>query len=153
MDLWNRATAQLVAPFPEEVRQGLMVGFADRERYHAALLQFHAKHGCTLKPPPEEYIRALDAVFGKDGDPTVGIAMFSGPLRDWSIIDRLHEIRVPVLVINGRDDIAQDFVCEPFFHHIPRVKWVTFEKSSHTPMWEERERFVHIVGDFLDYEP
>ena len=32
---------------------------------------------------------------------------------------------------------------------VSKVKWVTFSKSSHMPHWEERERYMQIVGDFL----
>lgn len=74
---------------------------------------------------------------------------FGGEISNWSIIDRLHLVRVPTLVINGRADISQDFVVEPFFKKIQKVKWVTFEKSSHLPMWEERERYMKLVGEFL----
>ena len=72
-----------------------------------------------------------------------------GELSNWTIIDRLHLVRVPTLVINGRADIAQDFVCEPFFRKIQKVKWVTFELSSHFPVWEERERFMKLTSEFL----
>lgn len=74
---------------------------------------------------------------------------FSGELKAWSVVDRLHEIRVPTLVINGRYDVSQDFVCEPFFHHIPKVKWITFEKSSHSAQFEERERYMQVLVSFL----
>ena len=70
-------------------------------------------------------------------------------LVGWSIIDRLHLIQVPTFVINGRKDIAQDFVVAPFFERIQKVKWVTFENSSHTPYWEEPERYMQLVSDFL----
>ena len=70
-------------------------------------------------------------------------------LKDWTIIDRLHKVRVPTFVINGRADIAQDFVVAPFFERIGKVKWMTFENSSHTPHFEERERYIKTVADFL----
>jgi pimeloyl-ACP methyl ester carboxylesterase len=69
---------------------------------------------------------------------------WGGELQGWSIIDRLHEITVPTFVINGRLDMAQDPCHVPFFERIPKVKWVTFENSSHSPMWEERERLRTI---------
>lgn len=76
----------------------------------------------------------------------------AGPLVGWSIIDGLHKINVPTLLLNGRDDIAQDFVVQPFFDGISRVKWLTFEKSSHVPMWEEREKFMEVVEHFLELD-
>jgi pimeloyl-ACP methyl ester carboxylesterase len=76
---------------------------------------------------------------------------FSGELKDWSIVDRLHQVTMPALVINGRYDPASDAVVGPLFWYIPRAKWVRFEESSHMPFWEERERYMELVGEFLDY--
>jgi len=149
MQSWKASNAQLIQSFPKDVQEGISLGSGDLKRFRDAMRQFHAVHGCTVKPTPKEVIYSLDQVLGDDGDPTVSKAMFGGEIADWTIVDRLHLVRVPTLVINGRADIAQDFVCEPFFWHITKVKWVTFELSSHTPMWEERERYVKLVGDFL----
>jgi pimeloyl-ACP methyl ester carboxylesterase len=77
------------------------------------------------------------------------INRFSGVLANWSVIDNLHLVRVPTLVINGRADMAQDFVCAPFARRIKNATWVTFEGSSHTPMWEEREKYMDLVRNFL----
>lgn len=53
------------------------------------------------------------------------------------------------LIINGWFDEAQDISVVPFFEKIPRVKWVQFAESSHTPFFEEKERYLQVVGDFL----
>jgi pimeloyl-ACP methyl ester carboxylesterase len=45
--------------------------------------------------------------------------------------------------------MAQDFVVKPFFDKIQKVKWVTLENSSHTPFFEERERYMQLVAEFL----
>jgi L-proline amide hydrolase len=57
---------------------------------------------------------------------------------------------VPTLIINGEHDFMTDSVCAPFFRGIDRVKWVKFANSSHTPQWEERERYINVVAEFLD---
>jgi len=72
-----------------------------------------------------------------------------GTLKNWSVIDELHKITVPTLLINGRYDEAQDEVVWPFFVHIAKVKWIQFSESSHLPQWEERERYMEVVGEFL----
>jgi pimeloyl-ACP methyl ester carboxylesterase len=59
-------------------------------------------------------------------------------------------ISVPTFVINGRMDLASDYCQEGFFRNIPKVKWVTFEESSHCPFWEERQRFMRLVANFLE---
>lgn len=72
-----------------------------------------------------------------------------GSLKEWTIIPELHRISAPTLILNGRYDEAQDKCVQPFFKLIPKAKWYTFAESSHMPQWEERERYVNIVGDFL----
>ncbi|KAH9923510.1 uncharacterized protein B0H18DRAFT_1014873, partial [Fomitopsis serialis] len=49
-----------------------------------------------------------------------------GELGSSMIIDRLHLIQVPTLIINGRMDISQGFVMCPFLERIWKVKWRTF---------------------------
>ena len=71
-------------------------------------------------------------------------------LNGWSIGDRLHEVNVPVLVINGRYDIAQDYVIAAYHENIAGAKWVKFENSSHLPCWEERAEYMTTVAEFLD---
>ncbi|TFY59299.1 hypothetical protein EVG20_g7843 [Dentipellis fragilis] len=149
MALWNQSNMQLLQPFPQEIKEGIMAGLSDPDRYHKALLVYHAEHGCRIKPFPAEFLYTLDQVRPDVGDITVSKAMFSGPFKEWTVVDQLHQVRVPTLIYNGRYDISQDFVCAPFFQRIPKAKWVTFEKSSHLPQWEERERVMQVVGSFL----
>lgn len=72
-----------------------------------------------------------------------------GSLKDWSVKGELHKITVPTLLLNGRYDEATDWVMKPYFEEIGRVRWYTFAESSHMPHWEERERFMEVVGGFL----
>lgn len=69
--------------------------------------------------------------------------------KTWSITDRIHLIRVPVLLITATDDMIQSYASEPFFWGLKNVKWVNMEKSSHLPFWEEREKYMDIVGKWL----
>ncbi|KZT01798.1 proline iminopeptidase [Laetiporus sulphureus 93-53] len=147
--LWNKSNMQLLQEFPKEVQEGMGMGMKDPAKFYAALKQFHAKHACNVRPYPKEVQHSFDAIFGPDGDPTVAGAPI---LNNWSIIDRLHLVRVPTFVINGRGDIAQDFVVAPFFEKIKKVKWVTFENSTHTPFWEEREKYMKLVDEFVQLE-
>ncbi|KAF9649229.1 proline iminopeptidase [Thelephora ganbajun] len=146
MKLWSKSQAQRLAEFPEDVREGLKAGFDDLPKYRAAMGAFFAVHGCTLKPWPREMNASFEFLFE---DPTVNIKA-SGVLAGWTIIDRLHNINVKTLVINGAADMAQDFVVQPFLDEIPDSTHVKFEHSSHTPFWEEREAYMQVVSQFLD---
>ncbi|KAJ7454051.1 proline iminopeptidase [Mycena galericulata] len=156
MGLWGKSNMELMTKFPEHVQQGLKGGFSDLKKYREALEEFYKVHACRLPVQPKEVAAGgLNPIFGdretgEGGDPTSSLAMNGGALKGWSIVDRLDQVTVPCLVINGKWDISQDFVVKPFFDKINKVKWVTFEHSSHLPMWEERERYVQIVKDFMD---
>ena len=70
-------------------------------------------------------------------------------MKGWTIENRVHQIKTPTLVINGKDDIAQDYVTRAYIGNIPGAKWTKFEESSHTPHFEEREKFMEVVAAFL----
>ena len=73
----------------------------------------------------------------------------TGTLKTWSIVDDIHKIIVPTLLINGKYDEAQDEVMEPFFKSIAKVKWVGSLSPVHLPQLEEPDEFIKVVGGFL----
>jgi len=156
--LWGQSQMKLVSQMPEgkEVMQLLGSGFGDPAKYRSGLEMLHAAHGCLVRPVPKELTYSvLDTIFGdketgEGGDSTVTVNMFTGVLNGWNISDKLDKVRVPSFVINGRKDLAQDFVTADYFWKIKKSKWVTFENSSHVPMWEERERYNQLVGEWLN---
>ena len=68
----------------------------------------------------------------------------TGTLKTWSIVEELHRITVPTLVVNGRYDEAQDECVEPYFWNIPKVKWFRFAESSHVSPRFYRS-YLHLV--------
>lgn len=72
-----------------------------------------------------------------------------GSFKNWEGFHEAHNIEVETLLLNGRYDEATDLCMAPWFKTIPRVKWVTLENSSHMGHWEDRERFMEVVGSFL----
>jgi L-proline amide hydrolase len=70
-------------------------------------------------------------------------------MRSWSIIDRLHQIAAPTLLISGRHDEATEAVVQPFADRIGDVRWTIFEESSHLPHIEETEACLATVSAFI----
>lgn len=70
-------------------------------------------------------------------------------MKDWEGVSEAHKIQVDALLLNGRYDEMTDDVVKPWFEKIDRVKWVTLENSAHMGHWEDRERYVQVVADFL----
>ena len=157
MALWLQGAAELRAQLPADVQKTLLAhetaGTLDSAEYKAASAVFYQRHVCRLDPWPPEVQRTFDAM---DADPTVYHAMNGptefhviGSMKEWTIIDRLAQIQIPVLLISGRYDEATPEVVQPFMDHILGARWVIFEASSHMPHVEERDLCMKTVSDFL----
>ncbi|KAJ6602662.1 proline iminopeptidase [Mycena vulgaris] len=153
MGLWGKSNMELMSKFPEDVQAGLKGGFIDMKKYRAASRSSTKSTPAASPPSPRRSLRAASTRSSETERPgkaaTLLAAWPCGALKGWSIVDRLDQVTVPCLIINGRFDISQDFVVKPFFDKIKKVKWVTLENSSHLPMWEERDRYIEIVRDFM----
>lgn len=157
MPLWREAADGLRSALPVEVQRTLLAheaaGTTDSPEYVDAMHVYYRRHVCRTDPWPPELEATLTAL---DADPTVYHAMngpseflVTGSLRDWTVVDRLHAVVAPTLVITGRHDEATPDTVRPFLERIPGVRWVVFEQSSHMPHLEERERFADVVQEFL----
>jgi L-proline amide hydrolase len=158
MELWVAEANRLLARLPADVRRTLTehetAGTTDHPDYVAAMGVFYARHVCRVVPNPPDVQASFEAIAE---DPTVyhtmnGPSEFHviGTLRNWSIIDRLDRITARTLIISGRYDEATRATVQPYADRIPGARWEIFENSSHMPHVEEEERYLDVVGDFLD---
>src|SRR5919204_227433 len=70
-------------------------------------------------------------------------------VREQLGLDRLGEIRVPTLVIRGRYDMCTPRIAQTLVRGIAGAREVVLEHSSHTPVLEETERYLEVVGRFM----
>ncbi|WP_221353561.1 proline iminopeptidase-family hydrolase [Streptomyces beigongshangae] len=146
--------AQLPPGVDDTLRRHEAAGTTDSEEYLEAMLVFYSRHVCRVEPWPDDLMASyLEAA----ADPTVYRTMNGpnefhviGSLRDWSVIDCLHRIEAPTLIISGRHDEATPVTVRPFQELIPNAHWEILEDSSHSPHFEEPERFYAVLGAFLD---
>ena len=62
----------------------------------------------------------------------------------------LPTFKMPTLVITGRYDFnVAPSTAWKIHKAIPGSQWVVFEKSGHLPYFEEPDKFVQVVNDFL----
>ncbi|KAK6828338.1 proline-specific peptidase [Apiospora arundinis] len=144
-------------PLPDEVRKvledGDRTGELETPEYERASAFFYKRHVCQIDPMPEPVQQAFANL--KD-DPTAYNTMqgpseivVDGNLKDWDGSKEAEKINADTLLLNGRYDEVTELCVEPWFRSIPRIKWVVFENSSHMSHWEERDRFMQLVGTFL----
>ncbi|RAH56309.1 proline-specific peptidase [Aspergillus piperis CBS 112811] len=156
--LWLESVNRLRATLPQEIQDTLQKceaeGRLDSKEYEDATVEFLSRFCCRTQPWPEELMQSL--VWTTEKDSTVAASMLGpsefwveGSLKNWSALDRIHRIQVPTLVINCKYDEAQDSAVEPLFWGIDKVKWITLSDGSHCPQFDDREKYLQVVDEFL----
>ena len=118
----------------------------------AAEEEFKRRHICRLDPEPEALTRSRPK-FGLQVYETMwGPNEFTvtGTLKDWDVTDRLREIQVPTLITSGRHDECTPALVEPLHDGIAGSEWALFENCSHMTYLEDPERYLEVVGGFLE---
>lgn len=153
--LWNEEQLKLKGQLPPEVVEVLdrheAAGTYDDPEYEEAMGVYFQRHFYRGPEPRPE----LDAM--QEGRaPAVYHAMVgpnewttTGALAGWDTRDRLNEIQVPTLVVRGRYDMCTKPIAAELVEGIDGAREVVLEHSSHTPVLEESDRYLDVVGAFL----
>jgi proline-specific peptidase len=156
VDRWLQDAKSLRSMLPGDVQEILnrheSDGFTDCPEYVAATLAFYKRHFCRLKRWPEPLERTW-AAMGSDVYLTMwGPTEFyaTGSLRGYDLTERLAQIELPTLLTCGRYDEARPDTVATFAERILRSEVAVFEDSSHTPHLEEPDRYVEVIGAFLE---
>jgi L-proline amide hydrolase len=157
MKQWVVEANRLRAALPPEVQETLArherAGTTTDPEYEAATMVFYQRHVCRVDPFPEYVLRTFEQlarnpeVYNTMNGPNEFFVV--GTLKNWDIIDRLHEIRVPTLITSGRHDEATPLIAETIHRRILASQWVIFEDSSHMAHAEEPERYRQVLNEFL----
>ena len=157
MRVWLAEANKLRAELSPEVQATLLAheaaGTTDAPEYVAAVNVFYASHVCRI-PMPQNVIDSMEQLAA---EPTVyhtmnGPSEFHviGTLKDWDILQELHKISVPTLLVSGQYDEATPAMVSQIHQLMPGSTWELFPESSHMPHVEEPARFKRIVTQFLD---
>jgi proline-specific peptidase len=128
-----------------------LAGTVDGPEYERALEPFDDRHFYrgAVTPPELERMQeergreAYRAMWGPNE------WTLTGALQGWDVRSRLAEIDVPTLVLRGRYDLSTPAIAATLVGGIRGSREVVFEESSHTPVLEETDRYLEVVGDFL----
>jgi proline-specific peptidase len=119
--------------------------------YDRALEPFDARHFFRGAVRPPELERML-AVRGREAYRAMwgpNEWTLTGALEGWDVRERLAELDVPTLVLRGRHDLSTPAISATLVQGIRGAREVVFAESSHTPVLEETERYLEVVGGFL----
>jgi L-proline amide hydrolase len=142
-----------VKPTPKDFQDSMDAVKEDGTVYHTMFVSTTISNhlSCCLSPSllfflPCPHLSSPYSQIPRNGPSEFHI---TGTLKSFSLLPSLSKIIVPTLLLNGKYDEATDYVMEPFFQAIEKVKWVRFAESSHTPHLEETDEFLRILGGFL----
>jgi proline-specific peptidase len=153
--LWNEEQLKLRAALPPEVIEVLdrheQAETYDDPEYEEAMEVYFDRHFYRGPKPRPELERmaeekATDVYRAMQG-PNEWTT--TGALKGWDIRDRLHEIGIRTLVVRGRYDMCTEPIAAELVNGIPNAREVVLEHSSHTPVLEESDRYLEVVGSFI----
>lgn len=121
--------------------------------YLKAVDAYYHNFVCRLPEWPEDVSRSLNELsvpvyFTQNGPNEFTII---GTWKGWDITARLHEIKVPTLVTVGKYDEVTPRVAETIHKGISGSALTVFENSAHLTMWDEEERYLQVVKEFLEW--
>jgi L-proline amide hydrolase len=152
---WETEVTRLRDELPADVLATLLehdrAGTHDSAEYERAEDVFNARHfyrGAAYPPElermlPERGRETYRAMWGPNE------WTLTGALQGWDVRSRLPELDLPALVIRGRYDLSTESIAATLVRGLPQAREIVFEASSHTPVLEETERYLAVVGDFL----
>ena len=77
----------------------------------------------------------------------------SGTLKDFEYIDRLHEIKVPSLIMSGISDLCSPLVAKTMADEIPNSKWILWERARHTTFVDRHDDYcVELLKWMNEYD-
>jgi len=147
-------TARLRADLPADVQETLdrheAEGTVHDEEYVAACMEFYRRHVCRVWPFPDYVQRSFDQI-GEVYETMNGPSEFHvvGTLKEWSVIDRLGEIRVPTLVVTGEHDEATPAINRTVSEGIPGADGVILPGCSHMAHVEQKQEYLALLDDFF----
>lgn len=128
------------------------MGTLEDPEFQAIQSRFLSRHMTKVDPWPVE----LNDAFSKMGSAvyagmwgTGGQFAVNGAMRSLEFEDRLGEIRLPTLIVHGRDDYIPPPVGEMLQRGIPGSRLVVMEGSAHLPFFDEPEEYLSVLETFL----
>lgn len=152
---WLADQQNYLTGLPEEiqtvVRQAEAMKEFDSPAYQEAMRVFYSKHVCRLNPWPEAMNRTIEKMGVPVYQSMCGTSEFTmtGSLKNTELVNRLKEIKVPVLFTCGRYDEATPETTAIYQQALPGSEMVVIEDASHEHHLEKPQEYLELVRNFL----
>lgn len=156
MPLYLAETQRLRQELPPEVvtRMEALEGAGQEHtpEYEALVEDFMQRYVYRQKPQAQCYQRAGQKSGLQVYSTMGGSSEFDvrGVLKNWDISDRLGEIDVPTLCLNGIYDECTPIVVKQIVEGIPGCRWVLLPHSAHLSHLEQPQETLAAFSAFLN---
>lgn len=153
--LWEKDAKRLIKLLPKRMQQAIKKYEKDKiysQKYKMASKEFYQRFLRRMDPLPKAFMKMKEGKNDKIYNFMWGPEEYwvTGTLKDFDPTKRLSEITTPTLLLCGRYDEATPESTSYFQSLLPNGKFVVFEESAHHPYWNEREKFMTTVNNFLE---
>jgi proline iminopeptidase len=147
----NRYRGQLPLDVQEILDRNEADGTTDSNEYRKAEDVFTRRHVRLMDPMPPAMLKGRATRGAIVYDTMWGPSEFyiTGNLKGYDRSGDLHKISVPTLYSCGRVDEAAPDTVEWYASLTPNAEFVAYENSAHMAYWDETERYMSVVRDFL----
>lgn len=153
--LWVKEADALKDKLPKKIGETMRMhefaGTTSSPEYATAYAEFSSNFVCRIKPYPE-VLKKADEEVGLEVYTTMwgpSEAFATGSLKNWSVTNRLREIKTPTLFTSGKYDEATPKQIKLGAKQIKNSKWELFKKSSHLAHLEEPKPYIKTIRKFL----
>ncbi len=154
--LWQEDAAEMRRALSAQVQAVLgrheAAGTTDSDEYELAMMEYYKRHVCRLDPWPESLTRSFDQMNRQIYNHMWGPSEFTclGTLRDFELLERLHSIDIPTLVISGEHDECTPRHSRFVAGSIPRAELHIVPGASHSALFECPDDYLSVIEAFLD---
>jgi proline iminopeptidase len=115
------------------------------------MAEIYSRHFCRLDPWPEPVQRTMRTINAEIYNIMQGPDEFTiiGNLKPWDLWSRLHEIKVPTLLIVGRHDEMSPQQIGRMGSLIPNSRVIVCERGSHMAMYDDQRAYFEALLPFF----
>ena len=115
------------------------------------MLSFYKIHVCRLDPWPEFFRASIEKLKLPIYMHMWGPSEFTvtGTLKNYDRVERLKEIKVPVLFTCGRFDEASPAATTRYHQALPGSEIHIFEDASHAHHIEKTREYLDLIRNFI----
>lgn len=153
--LWEQDQKRNLKKLPKEIQETLKRCEEERttnsKEYKEATEEFNKQFVCRMDPKPEilkngSHLKNPDVYNIMWGPSEFHV---KGNLKEFDCTSQLKELTCPAVFTCGRFDEATPETTEYYSRLTPNSQFHVYENSAHMSYIEEKDEYLHVVGEFL----